>query len=125
MMKLFKNLISNLNKHRTVFIFSLVNISIYLLGLTVFGFFGSELSNLVINILLIFLKYFLLIFGFGVAILLPIFLKYKANKNNIPEKNLTDELFELQYENIQLKKVNAELNEYLKINGIITNDYEQ
>ena len=125
MMKLFKNLISNLNKHRTVFIFSLVNLSISLLGFTVFGFFGSELSNLVINILLIFLKYFLLIFGFGVAILLPIFLKYKANKNNIPEKNLTDELFELQYENIQLKKVNAELNEYLKINGIITNDYEQ
>ena len=125
MMKLFKNLISNLNKHRTVFIFSLVNISIYLLGLTVFGFFGSELSNLVINILLIFLKYFLLIFGFGVAILLPIFLKYKANKNNIPEKNLTDELFELRYENIQLKKANTELNEYLKINGIITDDYEQ
>lgn len=125
MMKLFKNLISNLNKHRTVFIFSLVNISIYLLGLTVFGFFGSDTSNLVISILLIFLKYFLLMFGFVVAILLPIFLKYKANKNNIPEKNLTDELFELQYENIQLKKVNAELNEYLKINGIITNDYEQ
>ena len=125
MMKLFKNLISNINKHRTVFIFSIVNISIYLLGLTIFGFFGSDMSNLVINKLLIFLKYFLLIFGFGVAILLPIFLKYKANKNNIPEKNLTDELFELQYENIQLKKVNAELNEYLKINGIITNDYEQ
>ena len=125
MMKLFKNLLSNINKHRTVFIFSIVNISIYLLGLTIFGFFGSDMSNLVINKLLIFLKYFLLIFGFGVAILLPIFLKYKANKNNIPEKNLTDELFELQYENIQLKKVNAELNEYLKINGIITNDYEQ
>lgn len=125
MMKLFKNLISNLNKHRTVFIFSLVNISIYLLGLTIFGFFGSDMSNLVIDILLIFLKYFLLILGFGVAILLPIFLKYKANKNDIPEKNLTDELFELRYENIQLKKANAELNEYLKINGIITNDYEQ
>jgi len=124
-MKLFKNLISNINKHRTVFIFSIVNISIYLLGLTIFGFFGSDMSNLVINKLLIFLKYFLLIFGFIVAILIPIFLKYKANKNNIPEKNLTDELFELQYENIQLKKVNAELNEYLKINGIITNDYEQ
>jgi len=125
MMKLFKNLISNLNKHRTVFIFSLVNISIYLLGLTIFGFFGSDMSNLVIDILIIFLKYFLLIFGFVVAILLPIFLKYKANKNDIPEKNLTDELFELRYENIQLKKANAELNEYLKINGIITNDYEQ
>jgi hypothetical protein len=124
-MKLFKNLISNLNKHRTVFIFSLVNISIYLLGLTIFGFFGSDMSNLVIDILIIFLKYFLLIFGFVVAILLPIFLKYKANKNDIPEKNLTDELFELRYENIQLKKANAELNEYLKINGIITNDYEQ
>ena len=125
MMKLFKNLISNLNKHRTVFIFSLVNISIYLLGLTIFGFFGSDMSNLVIDILIIFLKYFLLIFGFVVAILLPIFLKYKANKNDIPEKNLTDELFELRYENIQLKKANTELNEYLKINGIITNDYEQ
>lgn len=125
MTKLFKNLISNLNKHRTVFIFSLVNIGIYLLGLTIFGFFGSDMSNLVIDILIIFLKYFLLIFGFVVAILLPIFLKYKANKNDIPEKNLTDELFELRYENIQLKKANAELNEYLKINGIITNDYEQ
>ena len=125
MMKLFKNLISNLNKHRTVFIFSLVNISIYLLGLTIFGFFGSDMSNLAIDILIIFLKYFLLIFGFIVAILIPIFLKYKANKNDIPEKNLTDELFELRYENIQLKKANAELNEYLKINGIITNDYEQ
>lgn len=125
MMKLFKNLISNLNKHRTVFIFSLVNISIYLLGLTVFGFFGSELSNLVINVLLIFLKYFMLILGLVVATLLPIFLKYKANKNNIPEKNLTDELFELRYENIQLKKANAEINEYLKINGIITDEYEQ
>lgn len=125
MTKLFKNLISNLNKHRTVFIFSLVNISIYLLGLTIFGFFGTDVSNLVIDILIIFLKYFLLIFGFVVAILLPIFLKYKANKNDIPEKNLTDELFELRYENIQLKKANAELNEYLKINGIITNDYEQ
>lgn len=67
----------------------------------------------------------MLILGLVVATLLPIFLKYKANKNNIPEKNLTDELFELRYENIQLKKANAEINEYLKINGIITDEYEQ